>query len=145
MCNVIVDGVCFSFGIFNVAFLEEYESSKAQMAWVGSLLAGFYLAMGPITSTLCNRYGCRIVTIIGSFLGSIAFFISTFSPSVEILILTYGALGGITFGLVYLPAIVIVGHWFERQRALATGIAVCGSGIGAMVFAPLARFLLTEF
>ena len=50
------------------------------------------------------------------------------------------SLKGITFGLVYLPAIVIVGQWFEKRRALASGIAVCGSGIGAFVFAPLSRF-----
>ena len=46
------------------------------------------------------------------------------------------------FGLMYLPAIVMVGFYFERKRALATGIAVCGSGIGAFVFAPLSERLL---
>ena len=42
----------------------------------------------------------------------------------------------------YLPAIVMVGYYFERRRALATGIAVCGSGIGAFVFAPLCEVLI---
>lgn len=35
---------------------------------------------------------------------------------------------GIGFGLIYLPAVVCVGYYFESKRALATGIAVCGSG-----------------
>lgn len=144
-CNIIVDGVCFSFGIFNVVFIEKYGSSKSEMAWVGSLLAGFYLTMGPITAALCNRYGCRIVTVVGSFLCCIAFVASTFATTVGQLIFTYGALGGITFGLVYLPALLIVNFWFEKRRALASGLAVCGSGIGAFVFAPLSRYLLTEY
>nr|KAG5700447.1 hypothetical protein BaRGS_010360 [Batillaria attramentaria] len=52
---------------------------------------------------------------------------------------------GFGFGMMYLPAIVIVGYYFERRRALATGIAVCGSGIGMFIMAPLSGFLLREF
>lgn len=52
---------------------------------------------------------------------------------------------GIGFGLIYLPAIVSVNQYFSKKRALATGIAVCGSGMGAFVFAPFCQFLLTVF
>ena len=45
----------------------------------------------------------------------------------------------------YLPAIVTVGHYFKKRRALATGIAVCGSGIGSFVFAPLCEFLIEKY
>lgn len=52
---------------------------------------------------------------------------------------------GIGLGLIYLPAIVSVGYYFEKKRAFATGIAVCGSGVGAFVFAPLCQMLLSEY
>ncbi len=45
----------------------------------------------------------------------------------------------------YLPAIVMVGYYFEKRRAFATGVAVCGSGIGAFVFAPLCEKLLDTY
>lgn len=45
----------------------------------------------------------------------------------------------------YLPAIVAVNYYFESKRALATGIAVCGSGVGTFVFAPLASYMLQEY
>ncbi len=48
-------------------------------------------------------------------------------------------------GLIYLPAVVACGYYFERRRALATGISVCGSGVGCIAFAPLANFLLEEY
>jgi hypothetical protein len=47
--------------------------------------------------------------------------------------------------LIYLPAIVIVGFYFEKKRAFATGIAVCGSGIGTLVFAPFSEYLLSIY
>ena len=46
---------------------------------------------------------------------------------------------------VYLPSIISVGYYFERKRALATGITVCGSGVGTFLFAPLATSLLKEY
>ena len=61
------------------------------------------------------------------------------------LMITYGVIGGIGFGLIYLPAIVSVGYYFEKRRAFATGIAVCGSGFGTFIFAPIANLLLEHF
>ena len=50
--------------------------------------------------------------------------LSSFSPNVHVLMLTYGVIGGIGLGLIYLPAVVAVGYYFESKRALATGISV---------------------
>lgn len=47
--------------------------------------------------------------------------------------------------MIYLPSIVSVGYYFERKRAFATGIAVCGSGIGTFVFPPLCTYLLNIY
>jgi len=52
---------------------------------------------------------------------------------------------GIGFGLVYVPAVIAVGFYFERWRALATGIAVCGSGIGTFLMAPLSTLLISTY
>ena len=35
--------------------------------------------------------------------------------------------------------------YFEKYRSLATGIAVCGSGLGTFIFAPLSEYLITEY
>jgi len=52
------------------------------------------LPTGPIVSALTNRFGCRPVFISGSILAGAAFIVSSFSPNVTVLILTYGVLGG---------------------------------------------------
>lgn len=39
----------------------------------------------------------------------------------------------------------MVQFYFDKRRAFATGIAVCGSGMGAFIFAPLSRLLITEY
>lgn len=47
--------------------------------------------------------------------------------------------------MIYLPAIVSVTMYFEKLRSLATGIAVCGSGFGTVVFAPLTNYLIGRY
>lgn len=43
--------------------------------------------------------------------------------------------------MIYVPSVITTGFYFERWRALATGIAVCGSGIGTFLMAPLITYL----
>ncbi|XP_020280359.1 monocarboxylate transporter 12 isoform X3 [Pseudomyrmex gracilis] len=145
MCNMIVDGIAYTFGVFLGEFVTYFGEGKGKTAWVGSLLSGMYLSAGPVVSALTNKYGCRAVCMAGSFLGAAAFVLSIFSSSVNMLMLTYGVMGGIGFGLIYLPAVVCVGYYFETKRSLATGIAVCGSGFGTFAFAPLATMLLETY
>ncbi|XP_050534916.1 monocarboxylate transporter 1 isoform X2 [Daktulosphaira vitifoliae] len=145
MCNMVVDGIAYTFGIFHKHFMNYYNESYGKTAWVGSLLSGMYLSAGPVVSALTNKYGCRTVCIAGSVIAAAAFALSTISPNLNVLMLTYGILGGIGFGLIYLPAVVCVGYYFETKRSLATGIAVCGSGFGTFAFAPLANLLLEHF
>ncbi|KAH9500384.1 hypothetical protein Btru_071688, partial [Bulinus truncatus] len=143
--SLLVDGVCFSFGIFFDEFRSQFSTNKSETSWIGSVLNGSYLIFGPVISALVNMYGCRAVATVGACLSFVAFFISTFSDTIGVFIVTYGFLGGVGFGLMYLPAIVMVGYYFERRRALATGIACCGSGIGAFLFAPFTEYLLHEY
>ena len=48
--SVIVDGVCFSFGIFLLEFLDYFGASKSRTAWIGSTLNGTYMIMGRFHS-----------------------------------------------------------------------------------------------
>jgi MFS family permease len=51
---------------------------------------------------------------------------------------------GIGFGLIYLPAIVSVGFYFERRRSFAMGIAVCGSGLGTLAFPAIMPYIINH-
>ncbi|KAL8617829.1 hypothetical protein ACOMHN_040177 [Nucella lapillus] len=145
VCNVVVDGVCYSFGVFQSKYMDQFNATNKQTAWVGSLLAGCYLTVGPVVSVLAERFGSRKVTIAGSCIACFGFLTSTRATSIEMLIVTWGVIGGIGFGMIYLPAIVTVGYWFDKKRAFATGLAVCGTGIGTFIFAPLSQRLVQEY
>ncbi|KAK3095274.1 hypothetical protein FSP39_012542 [Pinctada imbricata] len=145
LLHVFADGIVYSFGVFYVEFLDYFGGGKGETSWVGSLVPGVTLGVGPIASALTNRYGCRKVTIIGALIASSGFILSLFAPNIYYLYFSFGILSGLGFGLMYLPAIVSVGYYFEKKRSFAMGLAVCGSGIGTFIFAPLSELLVHEY
>jgi len=46
MCNMIVDGIAYTFGVFLGEFVKYFGEGKGKTAWVGSLLSGMYLSAG---------------------------------------------------------------------------------------------------
>ncbi|CAK1596597.1 unnamed protein product [Parnassius mnemosyne] len=145
MVNLIADGITFSFGVFYPHFLEYFGEGKGKTAWIAGIFMAMPLLSGPIASFLTDRYGCRRMTIFGAILASIGFVISAFVDNVETLFLTFGIMAGFGLSLCYVAAVVIVAYYFDTKRSLATGISVCGSGIGTFIFAPLTYVLLDEY
>lgn len=145
MVNLIADGITFSFGVMFVEFHHYFGEGKSKTAWIGSLFMAMPLLSGPVASFLTDRYGCRKVTIVGSVLSAIGFVISSFANSIEVLFFTFGILAGCGLSLCYVAAVVIVAYYFDKKRSFATGLSVCGSGIGTFIFAPLIQALLAEY
>jgi MFS family permease len=143
--NLIADGVTFTFGIIYVDLLRYFGEGKSKTAWIGGLFMSMPLISGPIASYLTDRFGCRRVCMFGSVLSAFGFIVSSYAESIELLIFTFGIVSGFGLALCYVTAVVIVAYYFEKRRSLATGLSVCGSGIGTFLFAPLTTFLVTEF
>ncbi|XP_045164709.1 monocarboxylate transporter 3-like [Mercenaria mercenaria] len=145
MIGLILDGISFSFGILFKHLLVYFNESKSLTSWIISVFNGIYPGIGPVSSILVSAFGMRKVAIFGALLASASFFLCTFCPNVQLMIIVYGLLGGFGLGLLYLPAMVLVGHYFTKKRALASGIACCGSGVGGFVFAPLMEYLISVY
>ncbi|VDI47110.1 Hypothetical predicted protein [Mytilus galloprovincialis] len=143
--NFIADGTMFSSGVQMMAFLKYFGETKAATAWVSSSQLGLSMMMGPVVSFLIVKYSVRTVAIAGgviAFLGTVA---GAFSPNLTVLIFTYGVICGIGICFFFLSSIVAVGLYFTQRRAIATGIAMSGSGLGVIVYPYLTQLLLDMY
>lgn len=145
MSNFVVDGISTAFSEFKQSYKDRYLSSDAMTSLIGSLIIGSYLLVGPIVGGLCNKYEPRYVVILGSLISGVAFLVAPASPNIYVFMLIYGVVGGIGFGMIYLPAIVVVGFYFESKRAMATGISVAGSGVGTFVMPMICQYAIANF
>ncbi|XP_028966595.1 uncharacterized protein LOC100906583 [Galendromus occidentalis] len=142
--NLISDGVSSSLGVFLPDLTLYFKVGRGHAAWVASLFLSMPLLAGPIASWLTDRYGCRRVCIMGSILASLGFVLSYFSNSLALLYVTF-SFAGFGLALCYVTSVVIVAYYFEKKRCLATGLSVCGSGVGTFIFAPLTYMLVAEY
>lgn len=55
MCNLVVDGIAYTFGIFLPELVTFFGEGKGTVAWVGSLLSGVYLAAGKYVLIIVFR------------------------------------------------------------------------------------------
>lgn len=138
-------GAAYSFAAFFRAFEAEFGASRANVSLVFSLCAFLYFLLGAPGGMLADRYGTRSVALAGVVFLAAGLAAASVAPSVVVLYATYSIGLGIGIGLTYVPAVAAVQPWFERRRALASGIAVSGIGLGNLVGPPLAAAWIESF
>ncbi|WAR15246.1 MOT12-like protein [Mya arenaria] len=143
--NFLADGIVFSSGVLLVEFLDDFEESHGLTAFIGAIQAGMMHLIGPLAAALMERLGAQLVTVVGAVLTCIGLAASFPASTVAHLTITMGIIGGTGLGLMYLPPGALVVQYFTERRALANGIAVCGSGVGTFVFNHVMHLLISEY
>ena len=115
MSLIISEGFAYSFGVILEPLMTRFNSTRASISFVGSLLSGVNALFAPIFGALINKFGMRTICITGSIIGCIGLAVSPLSTSVPLLMLTIGLIAGIGAGAITLPANIAVGYYFERK------------------------------
>ena len=150
MVSFLQDGFRDSFGLLLPSLASHFSVGRAEAALTSSIMTLLTLGSGPLVAGLLTSLGHRTTTLVGVLLATLGLLLSglyiqlvTSEPDILVLYATVGLLTGLGFGLMYLPAMDIVEHYFSRRLGLAMGLACCGSGLGQFVLAPLLH-LATE-
>ena len=112
------------------------------VAWVGAMAGSLNFLCGPLTSILCDRFGCRRVAFAGALLSMIGLFLTSLVTQLHFMYLTYGLLWGIGSSFSFVPSIVILGDYFDKRLSLANGLATSGSGVGSLLASPAINYSL---
>lgn len=65
--------------------------------------------------------------------------------SIPLLYAGYGVLGGLGLGLSYTPPVQTLMQWFPDKKGVAAGLTIAGFGSGALLFTPVAQYLMKKF
>lgn len=127
-----------------MAFLDAFETDPSVAAWVTSAPPAIMLIGSLVTGPLSVTCGPRVLAMVGALLAGTGMALTSLADTIGAAGLLF-ALMGLGFALSFTPAIVVVPMWFEKQKALAMGIAGAGAGVGTFAMAPVANALIVGF
>jgi oxalate/formate antiporter len=87
----------------------------------------------PFQAYLVERFGPRLLISIGAALTGLSWILAAHAPNLFALYLTYGVLGGVGTGNIYVGVIGLMVRWFPDRRGLAAGVCAAGYGAGAII------------
>jgi len=104
---------------------------------VGNFIGGF----------INDKKGPRLTCIIGVILFSAGIGASGLltNDTINLLPLTYSAIGGIGSGIAYGACISCIQKWLPHKKGLASGLAACAFGLSSLVFGPVSKSLMSYF
>jgi len=141
----IVLGTMNNFGILYVELLQGFEGADSStVSWIGSITYGMMFLLGPITTSLCQKYGCRLIGFVGGLIAGCGCFLASFSPNLYVHMMTYGVMFGLGASMCYFPTVCILPSFFWKRLALANGLVSSGSGIGTMAMGPVIAYLVNK-
>ena len=144
--NMFGRGLGDTYAVFLVPLEREFGWSRSQLTGVYSiylLVNGF---TAPLVGLAFDRFGPRWVYGAGLALLGGAFSLAAGLVSLWQFYLFVGAMVGVAVsfnGMV--PASALLSRWFPARLSTAIGIAYSATGVGTLLFVPLAQYLIAAY
>ena len=146
--------VCFvvNFIVFGIAintFTVYVKPIQAEMGWsrgeislaimIGALSMG---AVAAFIGRLIDRVGARVVMAAGATVVGVVSMLLAQAQSLAYFYALFVVSGAGQAAATLIPISLVISNWFEAKRGKALGIAMTGTGLGAMVMVPVTSWVV---
>ncbi len=129
-------------------FATSCDWQVADLGWIFSIGIVVLGGSAALFGGWLEKHGPRKAGVVAALCWAGGFLISAYGIYIHqlwMLWLGSGVIGGIGLGLGYISPVSTLIKWFPDKRGMATGMAIMGFGGGALIGAPLANNLMTNF
>lgn len=143
--GITLYGIRFTFGVFFKSIAQDFELGRAATSSVIALSMFLSGMSAFLAGWALDRYGPKVVTLMmGLFTGS-SLVLTSFAGSLWHLFFTYSLLLAMGVGPIFVVPMSAVSKWFDKKRGMALGIASSGIGLGMVIMAPFATYLINNY
>ncbi len=142
----IAFGVWYSYSVFILAVIEEFNWSRAAASSIFSIFLLSQCVMNPLTGFLQDRFGPRVVLPAGAVVLALSLVLTSRADSLWQYTIAYGVFAGAGLSLLgFASHAAFLPKWFERKRGFAVGLAMSGVGFGMLFLIPLVEKSIRTF
>lgn len=128
-------GFVTAFGVFQSYYESVLPTHSADdISWIGSIQLWCITGIAIPSVVLNAHLGPHITIAIGTFFIVFGVMMASLSTQYYQLLLSHGICSGIGIGLSFLPVIGLPNQWYNKNRALAVGLALSGSSVGGLIW-----------
>jgi len=136
----------YSFGTFLKPLTGEFGWTREAVSASFGFAALTVAVCSPFLGQLLDRYGPRRIILPCMTVFGLAFAsLGLVTAHIWHLYATFVLLGIVGNGTTQMGYSRAVSTWFVRRRGLALSLVMAGSGTGAMIFPPLAQYLISGY
>lgn len=135
-------GTLYAWSVFVVPLEHEFGWKRAQTSTVFTFAVVMFAASLLLAGRLQDRFGPFWISVTGSIMISLGFFLFAYTSSLYYLYFFFGVLGGIGNGFGYGTVVPVMAKWFPDRTGLAIGLALAGYGGGSAIFGTFANLVL---
>jgi MFS family permease len=145
LLGCVAIGAMFSLPVFLLPISRETGWSVTGVS--SAMTIGFVaMALGSMAwGTLSDRWGPRLVVLIGSVVLAVALALASQATSLTEFQLVFGLAVGGAAAAIFAPMMACVTGWFDTHRGLAVSLVSAGMGMAPMTMAPLAAWLVSIY
>jgi len=138
-------GARYSFGVFLKSIQAEFDITRAAASGIFSVYMLLCVLIALLGGWALDKYGPRkIGLIMGTFTGLSLLLTSRVSESWQLLV-TYSLMLSLGTGAMYGVVNTTASRWFIKKRGFVVGITSSGGGVGAIILAPFATYLISSY
>jgi len=144
LCMAMVANLQYGWTLFVNPIDSKHHWGRASIQVAFSIFVLLETWLVPIEGYLVDRYGPRLVVLVGGVLCGLAWTLNSLADSLSVLYIA-AAIGGVGAGAVYGTCVGNALKWFPDRRGLAAGLTAAGFGAGsALTIVPIAAMIKTH-
>jgi MFS transporter, OFA family, oxalate/formate antiporter len=144
ICMVMIANLQYGWTLFVTPIDQKYHWGRAAIQVAFSIFVLTETWLVPVEGWFVDRFGPRIVVLIGGILVGIAWAMNSMADTLAYLYIA-AAIGGIGAGAVYGTCIGNALKWFPDRRGLAAGLTAAGFGAGsALTIIPIQNMIASS-
>ncbi len=141
-CNL--GGLRSVFGVFFKSLAFEFDLSRTETSSIYSIYMVLTAVFAVVIGWSLDRFGAKKTFGLMGLTAGLGLLITSQIHTFWQIYLSYSFLLGIGTSGTIVAVASAVSRWFRKNRGLAIGIATSGAGLGTVIIAPFAGFLITE-
>src|SRR5476651_1525731 len=144
VCMVMIANLQYGWTFFVPDIQKKFGWDRASIQWAFTLFVLFETWLVPVEGWFVDKYGPRLVVLIGGILCAIGWAINAEATSLNGYYLGM-IIAGIGAGGVYGTCVGNALKWFPDKRGLAAGLTAAGFGAGAaLTVVPIADMIASS-